>query len=74
MDIGTFKELIAMARETAASLDQAEHKVAAFKSELAELAKDTKGDASAPIRSIRPIPKRANSGWVPAMEKLPKVS
>jgi hypothetical protein len=75
MDITAFNELIALARQTAASLAQAEQKVAAFKAELAEQAKDAQCNATAaPARSIRSIPKRANSGWVPAMEKLPKAS
>jgi hypothetical protein len=75
MDITAFNAIIALARETAASLAQAEQKVAAFKEELVEQAKDTQGNAAAPpVRSIKSIPKRANSGWVPSMEKLPKAS
>jgi hypothetical protein len=75
MDITAFNDLIALARQTAASLAQAEQKVAAFKAELAEQAKVAQCDvAAAPSRSIGSIPKRANSGWVPAMEKLPKAS
>jgi hypothetical protein len=75
MDITTFNELIALARETAASLAQAEQKVAAFKEELAEQAKDAQCNAAAgPVRSIKSIPKRTNSGWVPSIEKLSKAS
>jgi hypothetical protein len=75
MDITAFNELIALARQTAASLAQAEQKVAAFKTELAEQAQDAQCNATAaPVRPIRSIPKRASSGWVPAMEKLPKAS
>ena len=59
MDITAFNELIALARETAASLAQAEQKVAAFKEELAEQAKDAQCNAAAaPVRSIKSIPKR----------------
>jgi hypothetical protein len=75
MDITAFNELIALARGTAASLAQAEQKVAAFKDELAEQAKDAQGNAAvAPVRAIKSIPKRTNSGWVAAIEKLPKAS
>ncbi len=74
MDITAFNDLIALARETAASLAQAEQKVAAFKEELAEQAKDAQCNATAaPVRSIKSIPKR-HSGWVAAIEKLPKAS
>jgi len=73
MDITAFNELIAQVRESAASLAQAEQRVAAFKAELAE--QEAQRNASAaPVRSIRSIPKRASSGWVPAMDKLPKAS
>jgi hypothetical protein len=72
MDINALNALIAQVRETAVSLAQAEQKVAAFRTELAEQAKDAEHNA-APVRSIRPIPKR-NSGWVAAIEKLPKAS
>jgi hypothetical protein len=75
MDITAFNELIAQVRQSAASLAQAEQKVAAFKAELAEQAKEAPCNASAaPVRSIRSIPRRASSGWVPAMDKLPKAS
>jgi len=75
MDITAFNELVAQVRESAASLAQAEQRVAAFKAELAEQAKDAERSVSAaPVRSIRSIPKRASSGWVPAMDKLPKAS
>jgi hypothetical protein len=69
MDINALNELIAKARETAASLAQAEERVAAFSAELAEQPQLK----PAPVRSVRSIPKR-NSGWVAAMDKLPKAS
>jgi uncharacterized protein YhaN len=72
MDIEAFNALIAQVRESAASLAQAEQKVAAFKAELAEQAKEAEHNA-APVRSIRSIPKRA-SGWVAAIDRLPKAS
>jgi hypothetical protein len=72
MDINALNELIAQVRETADSLAKAEQRVAAFRAELAEQAKETELSA-APVRSIRSIPKRS-SGWVPAMDKLPKAS
>jgi hypothetical protein len=72
MDINALNALIAQVRETAASVAQAEQRVAAFKTELAEHAKDAERNA-APVRSIGSIPKR-RSGWVAAMDKLPKAS
>jgi hypothetical protein len=69
MDTNALNELIAKARETAASLAQAEQRVAAFSAELAE----QPALEAVPVRSIESIPKR-NSGWVPAMKKLPKAS
>jgi hypothetical protein len=73
MDINALNELIAQVRATAASLAQAEQRVAAFRTELAEQTKEAERNA-APLRSINSIPKRARSGWVPAIEKLPKAS
>jgi hypothetical protein len=74
MDINALNELIAQARASAASLALAEQRVAAFRTELAEQAKDAERNAAAaPVRSIRSIPKRS-SGWVPAIDKLPKAS
>ncbi len=69
MDTNALNELIAKARETAASLAQAEQRVAAFS---AELAKQPELKA-APVRSIGSFPKRV-SGWVPTTDKLPKAS
>jgi hypothetical protein len=69
MHIDALNALIAQVRETAASLAQAEQRVAAFSAELAEQPEVK----AAPVRSIRSIPKRS-SGWVPAMDKLPKAS
>jgi hypothetical protein len=69
MDINALNELIARARGTTASLAQAEQRVAAFSAELAGQPEPK----AAPVRSIKSIPKRS-SGWVPAMDKLPKAS
>jgi hypothetical protein len=69
MDTNALNELIAKARETAASLAQAEQRVAAFSAELAEQPELK----AVPVRSIQSIPQR-NSGWVPSMKKLPKAS
>jgi hypothetical protein len=62
-------ELIAKVRETAASLAQAEQRVAAFSAELAEQPEFK----AVPVRLIKSIPQR-NSGWVPALTKLTKAS
>jgi hypothetical protein len=69
MDINALNELIAQARETAASVAQAEQRVAAFTAELAAQPEIK----AAPVRSIGSFPKRV-SGWVPTMDKLPKAS
>jgi hypothetical protein len=69
MDTDALNELIAKARETAASLAQAEQRVVAFSAELAEQPELK----AVPVRSIQSIPKR-DSGWVPSMKKLPKTS
>jgi hypothetical protein len=69
MDTNALNELIAKARETAASLAQAEQRVVAFSAELAEQPELK----AVPVRSIQSIPKR-DSGWVPSMKKLPKTS
>jgi hypothetical protein len=69
MDTNALNELIAKARETAASLAQAEQRVAAFSAELAE----QPALGAVAVRSIESIPKR-NSGWMPSMKKLPKAS
>jgi hypothetical protein len=69
MDINALNELIARARETAASVAQAEERVAAVTADLAKLPEIK----AAPARSIESIPKRI-SGWVPTMGKLPKAS
>jgi hypothetical protein len=69
MDNNALNELIAQAREMAASLAKAEQRVAAFSAELAEQPELK----SAPVRPIKSISKRS-SGWVPAMDKLPKAS
>jgi hypothetical protein len=69
MDTDALYELIAKSRETAASLAQAEQRVAAFSAELAEQPELQ----AVPVRSIKSIPKRS-SGWVPAIDKLPERS
>jgi hypothetical protein len=69
MDTNALNELIAKARETAASLAQAEQRVVAFSADLAEQPELK----AVPVRSIQSIPKR-DSGWVPSMKKLPKTS
>jgi hypothetical protein len=69
MDINALNELIARARETVASVVQAEQRVAACTAELAAQPEIK----VAPARSIGSIPKRV-SGWVPTTEKLPKAS
>ena len=70
MDSTAFHELIAQARGTATALAEAEQKVAAFKAELAQQEHGAQLDASAALlRAVKPIPKRVNSGWLPAMDK-----
>ena len=69
MDANALSDLIAKARDMAASLAQAQQRVAAFSAELAEQPELK----PLPVRSIQSIPQR-NSGWVPAMKKLPKTS
>ena len=70
MDSTAFHELIAQVRGTAAALAEAEQKVAAFKAELAQQEHGAQLDASAALlRAVKPIPKRVNSGWLPAMDK-----
>jgi hypothetical protein len=69
MDINALNELIGRARETVASVVQAEQRVAACTAELAAQPEIK----VAPARSIGSIPKRV-SGWVPTTEKLPKAS
>jgi hypothetical protein len=69
MDNTTFHELIAQVRGTAVELAQAEQKVAAFTAELAQQEHGAKLDASsALLRSIGPMPKRVNSGWLPTTD------
>jgi hypothetical protein len=67
MDSAAFHELMAQIRGTAASLAEAEQKVAAFKVELAQQAHIH--DNSALRRAVMPIPRRVNSGWQPAVDK-----
>jgi len=69
MDNTAFHELVAQVRGTAAELAQAEQKVAAFRTELAQQEHGAQLDASsALLRSIDPMPKCANSGWLPATD------
>jgi hypothetical protein len=67
MDSAAYHELIAQVRGTAAALAEAEQKVAAFKAELAQQEHGAQLD-SALQRAIRAIPKRVNSGWLPATD------
>jgi hypothetical protein len=69
MDINELNELVARARETAASVAQAEERVAAVTADLAKMPEIK----PAPMRSTGSLPKR-ESGWVAAMDKLPKAS
>jgi hypothetical protein len=70
MDINELNELVARARETAASVAQAEERVAAVTADLAKMPEIK----PAPMRAIGSLPKR-ESGWVAATtDKLPKAS
>jgi hypothetical protein len=69
MDMNALNELIARARETVASVVQAEQRVAACTAELVAHPEIN----AAPVRSIGSFPKRV-SGWVPIGDKLPKAS
>jgi hypothetical protein len=70
MDINELKELVARARETAASVAQAEERVAAVTADLAKMPEIK----PAPMRAMGSLPKR-ESGWVAAAtNKLPKAS
>jgi hypothetical protein len=70
MDSTSFHELIAKVRGAAAQLAEAEQKVAAFKAELAQQEHGNRLNAgSALLRAMKPIPKRVNSGWLPATDK-----
>jgi len=69
MDNTAFHELIEQVRGAAAELAQAEQKVAVFRAELAQQEHGAPLDASsALLRSIEPMPKRVNSGWLPATD------
>jgi hypothetical protein len=70
MDITAFNELIAQVRATAAALAEAEQRVAAFKAELAEQGQGAQV-VSPVARTIKPLPKRVNSGWLPADKPIP---
>jgi hypothetical protein len=67
MDNTAFHELIAQVRSTAAELDQAEQKVAAFKAELAQQEHGAQC-GFALQRAIEPLPKRVSSGWLPTTD------
>jgi hypothetical protein len=69
MDINALNELIARARETVASVLEAEQRLATCTAELAAQPEIK----AAPPRSIGSFPKRV-SGWVATMDKLPKAS
>jgi hypothetical protein len=66
MDSTAFHELIAQVRSAAATLAEAEQRVAAFKAELAQQDRAAQLDARSaqPVRT--PTAKRGSSGWVPA--------
>jgi ribosomal protein S12 methylthiotransferase accessory factor YcaO len=63
MESTALTELIAQVRATAATLAEAEQRVAAFKNELAQ---QKLPDASSALLRATPMPKGANSGWLPA--------
>ena len=63
MDSTALNELIAQVRGTAATLAEAEQRVAAFKNELAQ---QKLPDAPSALLRATPMPKRASSGWLPA--------
>jgi hypothetical protein len=63
MDSGALNELVAQVRGTAATLAEAEQRVAAF---TAELAQQKLPDATPALLSATPTPKRASVGWLPA--------
>ena len=63
MDSTALNELIAQVRGTAATLAEAEQRVAAF---TAELAQQKLPDASPALLRATPMPKRASFGWLPA--------
>ena len=63
MDSAALNELIAQVRGTAATLAEAEQRVAAFKNELAQ---QKLPDATSALLRATPMPKRASSGWLPA--------
>jgi hypothetical protein len=63
MDTTALNELIAQVRGTAATLAEAEQRVAAFKNELAQ---QKLSDAGSALLRATPMPKRASSGWLPA--------
>jgi hypothetical protein len=63
MESTALNELIAQVRATAATLAEAEQRVVAFKNELAQ---QKLPDASSALLGATPMPKHANSGWLPA--------
>jgi hypothetical protein len=63
MESTALNELIAQVRATAATLAEAEQRVVAFKNELAQ---QKLPDAGSAVLGATPMPKRANSGWLPA--------
>jgi hypothetical protein len=63
MDSTALNELIEHVRGMAASLTEAEQRVAAFTAELAQ----QKLPNASPVRlTATPVPKRASLGWLPA--------
>ena len=63
MDSTALNELIAQVRGTAATVAEAEQRVAAF---TAELAQHKLPDASLVLLRATPMPKRSSFGWLPA--------
>jgi hypothetical protein len=63
MDSGALSEPVAQVRNTAATLAEAEQRVAAF---TAELARQKLPEAGAALLKAKPVPERAAVGWLPA--------
>jgi hypothetical protein len=67
MDSTAFQELIAQIRGASTAVAQAEQKVAAAKTELAQQKRGAQLDArSALWDDVKPTTNRSRSGWLPA--------
>jgi hypothetical protein len=67
MDSTSLQELITLARGAVAELAETEKKVTALKDELAQQNQEAQLNArSALLKSIKLLPKRVTSGWMPA--------